>query len=501
MATKSPARRKKNVPAHSSFNLLATAPVLVDATSKHATPIHIIRASDFSDWITTQDKKLAATFATQKWTAQPDTFALTYKDNGKVDAAYVGVADDIGLYTICAAADKLPQDTYHIAQDDLSEVDANAIAIGWTLNAYRFAAFKKQRSEFPLLVWPKAVDKNRVTAMTRAITMVRNLINLPPNALGPEALASAAQMVATQFKAKSKIICDTELLDQNFPLIYAVGDGSERRPRLVDFTWGNPKHPKVTLVGKGVCFDTGGYDLKPSAAMLLMKKDMGGAAMALGTAFLIMAAELPVRLRVLIPCVENSVSGRAYRPSDILNSRAGLTVEIGNTDAEGRLVMADCLTLASEETPNLLIDYSTLTGAARSALGFELPAMYANEDSLAWELQEIAMKVGDPLWHMPLWQPYKNDVTSPVADLSNSGNNPAGSVTAALFLQHFVGADIPWIHLDHYAWEAAGKPGRPKGGADTGMRATFALIERRFGQAKPAIKNETPKKKKPSGRK
>jgi len=234
------------------------------------------------------------------------------------------------------------------------------------------------------------------------------------------------------------------------------------------------------LVGKGVCFDTGGYDLKPSSAMLLMKKDMGGAAMALGVAYMIMALNIPVRLRVLIPAVENSVSGRAYRPSDILHSRQGLTVEIGNTDAEGRLVMADCLTLASEENPDLLIDFSTLTGAARTALGFEIPAMYSNNDTLAQELQKLSMAVEDPLWQMPLWDGYKNDIVSPNADLTNSGNNPAGSITAALFLQNFVGQNIDWIHLDHYAWEASGKPGRPRGGADTGLRAILSLVETRY---------------------
>ena len=482
-ARKKPVTKKtsaKNTPA---FDLLSL-PDLLTGSKSGAISLVLVKTGQFATWAKKQDKNLQALFASQNWAAQADTISITYKDSGKIDTVYAGMPDTIGLYSICSAMEKLPQGTYTLNDTKLTEDEANKVVTGWLLNAYRFSAFKKMRSEFPSLVWPEAADKQRVMAMTRAVYLVRDLINLPPNALGPQALADAVMMVAQNFKAKSRVTEDKDLLAENFPLIYAVGDGSDRRPRLAEFTWGKASDPKVTLVGKGVCFDTGGYDLKPSAAMLLMKKDMGGAAMALGTALMIMALELPVRLRVLIPCVENSVSGRAYRPSDILQSRQGLTVEIGNTDAEGRLVMADCLTLACEEKPDLLIDYSTLTGAARSALGFELPAMYANDDKLARELQDIAMLNEDPLWHMPLWQSYKNDVTSPVADLSNSGNNPAGSVTAALFLQHFVTPDTPWIHLDHYAWEASGRPGRPKGGADTGMRATFALIEKKYTKIK-----------------
>jgi leucyl aminopeptidase len=475
-------KMKKQSPAKQQFDLLALPEILIDKPGKiKKTPIHLIKASHFDKWIASQSEKLKNILSNQGFKAKSSTVGLSYDDSGEIDAVYVGRDDKIGIYTICAALDKIGTGTFSIDETGLKEDDLTQIMIGWWLACYRFTAFKSFQGTFPKLTVPKGANAHRAESMARAIYLIRNLINLPPNALGPQALADAAIMVAKNFDASAKVIEDTDLLTENFPLIYAVGDGSERRPRLVDFTWGNPKHPKVTLVGKGVCFDTGGYDLKPSAAMLLMKKDMGGAAMALGLAYMVMSLELPICLRVLIPAVENSVSGRAYRPSDILNSRKGLTVEIGNTDAEGRLVMADCLTLACEEHPDLLIDFSTLTGAARTALGFEIPAMYSNDDKLAADLQKMSMQVEDPVWHMPLWQPYKGDILSPNADLNNSGNNPAGSITAALFLQSFVDDETNWIHLDHYAWEATGKPGRPKGGADTSMRAVLALLEKRYG--------------------
>lgn len=478
------AKPKKPLDSPLSYDLLALPDVLVAKPNKDspATPLILVKTTDFATWIKKQPTFLQNQLTAQNWTAEAGQIGFEYAENGILKAAYVGVSAKIGLYSICAAVEKLPTLTYDLVSPKTTPEELSAIATGWMLTSYRFALYKKMRSTFPSLVWPAGVDKTRVMATARAIYLVRNLVNLPPNALGPQALSEAALMVARNFGATSRVIEDADLLTENFPLIYGVGDGSERRPRLVEFTWGNPKHPHVTFVGKGVCFDTGGYDLKPASAMLLMKKDMGGAAMALGTAFMVMSMKLPIYLRVLIPTVENSVSGRAYRPSDILKSRKGLTVEIGNTDAEGRLVMADCLSYASETPPDLLIDFSTLTGAARAALGYELPAMYANDDKLAADLQKLSMQVEDPVWHMPLWQPYVSDVMSPVADLSNNGSNPAGSVTAALFLQHFVGDGISWIHLDHYAWEATGKAGRPKGGADTGMRAIFALLEKKYGK-------------------
>lgn len=465
------------------FDLLALPDVVLPATSKgKSVPVIFVSSNDFAKWKTGQSPALQNQFSLQNFTAKPQSVALSIGEDGKLDTVYIGYGEEIGLYTVCAAIDKIGSGTFHIETKGLKADDLTHIVTGWILACYRFTAFKSFQVQFPQLIAPKGADLHRAESMARAIYMIRNLVNLPANALGPQALADAVLMVAGLFKAKTQVIEDQDLLANNFPLIYGVGDGSDRRPRLVDFTWGNSKHPKLTLVGKGVCFDTGGYDIKPSSAMITQKKDMGGGAMALGVAYMVMALQLPVRLRVLIPIVENSISGHAYRPSDILHSRKGLTVEIGNTDAEGRLILADCLTYASEETPDLLIDFSTLTGAGRVATGYEIVPMYSNDDKLAQELQKISMQVEDPLWQMPLWQPYKSDITSPNADLSNSGNNPAGSITAALFLQHFVGDNIPWIHLDHYAWEQTGKPGRPRGGADTGMRAVLAMLEKKYGK-------------------
>lgn len=467
------------------FDLLSLPHVVIEATAQEtkktkSIPLYFIESEKFAGWTSKQSAAIQNQCDAQGFKARANQIALTYDNNGKIDSAVIGYAGKIGLYTVCPALDKIGNNTYHIGTTGLTDDDINNIVTGWFLACYRFNAFKSTPTDFPTLIMPKSTDDLRAKSMAQAIYLVRNLINLPPNALGPQALADAAVMVAKTFGAKSRVVEDTELLTENLPMIYAVGDGSDRRPRMIDFTWGNAKHPKLTLVGKGVVFDTGGYDLKPSSAMLLMKKDMGGAAMALGVAYMIMALELPVRLRVLIPAVENSVSGRAFRPSDVLHSRKGLTVEVGNTDAEGRLVLGDCLTLASEENPDLLIDFSTLTGAARVALGFDIPAMFSNNDKLAQDLQKLSMQVEDPLWQMPLWDGYKGDIVSSVADLNNNSNNPAGSITAALFLQHFVGAGIDWIHLDHYAWEANGKAGRPRGGADTGLRAILALVEKKY---------------------
>ena len=302
--------------------------------------------------------------------------------------------------------------------------------------------------------------------------------------MGPEELAAAAKTIATAKQATIKIIEDKQLLTQNFPLVYGVGDSSLRRPRVIDITWGKATDPKVTLVGKGVCFDTGGLDIKPSAGMLNMKKDMGGAAMVLAVLWLVTSLKLPIRLRVIIPAVENSVSPQAFRPMDILPSRKGLSVEIGNTDAEGRLILADCLTWACEEKPDLLIDFATLTGHIRTALGMDIPAIFSNNDGIAQQLQGIAMSTEDPMWQMPLYQPYKPDIMSPVADINNAGNNQAGGITAALFLESFIDKTTNWIHLDLSAWEIAGRPGRPRGGTDMGVRAVLELLEQRYKKRK-----------------
>lgn len=364
------------------------------------------------------------------------------------------------------------------------------LCIGWGWAAYKFDIYKKDKPEealkAPALTLPKTVDKKRVKAFVESVCLIRDLVNMPANDMGPDELEEATKYLCdTHNIATLKVIKDKTLITKNFPMIYAVGKGSSRRPRLLDFKWGNAKHPKITLVGKGVCFDTGGLDLKPSQFMLTMKKDMGGSAHVLGLAHMIMSLKLPVRLRVIIPAVENSISGDAYRPSDILSSRKGSTVEVGNTDAEGRLVLADALTYACEEEPELLIDFATLTGAARIALGHDLPAMFATDKKAAYSIQNASSEpdVDDALWNMPLWKPYKKELKSTVADISSTGGK-AGAITAALFLQHFTelkDQDAPeWIHMDVFAWEPNGKTNRPKGGADSGMRAIFDYLEKRY---------------------
>jgi leucyl aminopeptidase len=321
-----------------------------------------------------------------------------------------------------------------------------------------------------------------ITRMAEAAALARDLINTPSNDMGPEELALAARAVATRYGASFSTIVGDELTRQNFPLIHAVGMASTRAPRLIDLTWGDSAHPKVTLVGKGVCFDTGGLDLKPSSGMLIMKKDMGGAANVLALAQMVMDAKLKVRLRVLIPAVENAVAGNAFRPLDIFKSRKGTTVEIGNTDAEGRLVLADALALADEEKPDLLVDLGTLTGAARVALGPDLPPFYTNDETLAQDVARYAKEENDPLWRMPLWPPYDSWLDSKTADINNAPSGGfAGSITCALFLQRFVTDAKSWLHVDIYGWTPSAKPARPEGGECQAARAIYKVLSERYG--------------------
>ncbi len=318
--------------------------------------------------------------------------------------------------------------------------------------------------------------------MAEATSLARDLINTPANDMGPEELAAAARQLAERFGATFNCIVGDDLTRQNFPLIHAVGMASARAPRLIDLSWGDPSHPRVTLVGKGVCFDSGGLDLKPSSGMLIMKKDMGGAANALALALMVMDAKLKVRLRVLIPAVENAVAGNAFRPLDIFKSRKGLTVEIGNTDAEGRLVLADALALACEEQPDLLVDLGTLTGAARVALGPDLPPFYTDDEALALDVARCAREENDPLWRLPLWPPYDAWLDSKVANVNNAPSGTfAGSITCALFLQHFVEDAKSWLHVDIYGWTPTARPARPEGGECQAARAIYKLLGERYG--------------------
>ncbi len=401
--------------------------------------------------------------------------------SGAPAAVLVGTGADPDPFVFGALPHALPAGDYALPADVPADL-AERLTLGWALGAWRYDGFKAVEAPRARLAWPATVDRPRIERAAAATALVRTLVTTPANAMGPAELAAAARALAATFGADCTVI-EGDTLAGGYPLIHAVGRASARPPCLIDLRWGDPDAPRVTLVGKGVCFDTGGLDLKPSSAMLLMKKDMGGAAHALGAAHMVMAAGLRVRLRVLIPAVENAVSGAAFRPLDVYRSRKGLTVEIGNTDAEGRLVLADALADACDERPALLVDFATLTGAARVALGPDLPAMFCNDDEIAAALADAGARVADPVWRLPLWRPYGRLLESSVADLSSTSDGPfAGAITAALFLEHFVEPGVPWVHLDLYAWNGSNRPGRPKGGEAMAMRAVAALIEDRFGR-------------------
>jgi leucyl aminopeptidase len=372
----------------------------------------------------------------------------------------------------------LPDGLYRFAN---APHDPRLAALAFALGSYRFGRYRKADKPDVRLVAPAGLDIADIERMAAAACLARDLINTPSNDMGPEELAEAARQMAESCGAEFSCIVGDELTRKNFPLVHAVGMASPRAPRLIDFSWGDPAHPKVTLVGKGVCFDTGGLDLKPSSGMLIMKKDMGGAANVLALAQMVMDAGVKVRLRVLIPAVENAVAGNAFRPLDIFKSRKGLSVEIGNTDAEGRLVLADALAYADEEKPDLLIDLGTLTGAARVALGPDLPPFYTNDETLAAEVAAHAKGENDPLWRLPLWPPYDAWLDSKTADINNApGGTFAGSITCALFLRRFVEHAKSWLHVDIYGWTPSAKPARPEGGECQAARAIYKLLSQRY---------------------
>ncbi len=371
----------------------------------------------------------------------------------------------------------LPDGVYRFANEPH---DARLAALAFGLGAYRFTRYRKAEARKLNLDLPQSLDRDDLTHVVEGITLARDLINTPANDMGPAELEAAAQKLAAEHGASFKSIVGDDLLTQNFPLIHAVGRAAPRAPRLIDISWGAAEHPRITLVGKGVCFDTGGLDIKPESAMLNMKKDMGGAATALALSHMIMARGLKVRLRLLIPAVENAIAGSSFRPRDIYTSRKGITVEIGNTDAEGRLILADALALADEDKPELIADFATLTGAARVALGPDVPPFFTDDDALAGELVAAGKRENDPLWRLPLWRPYEAMLESKVADINNVGGSQGGAITAALFMRRFVTAKS-WLHVDVFAWTPAAKPGRPEGGECQAARALYALLGARYG--------------------
>ena len=378
-------------------------------------------------------------------------------------------------------ATALPAGIYRFANPP---PDADLAALGFLLALYRYSRFKSDESPKPRLVAPQGIDAARIERIAEAVAFGRDLINAPANVLGPHALEQEAVRIAEGFSAAVSMIRGDELLEANFPLIHAVGRAAAERPRIVDFIWGRAEAPKVTLIGKGVTFDTGGLDIKPASGMELMKKDMGGAATALTLARLVMESALDLRLRVVIPIVENAISGPAMRPGDVIVSRKGLAVEIGNTDAEGRLILADALALADEEAPELMLDFATLTGAARVALGPDLPPFYTDDETLAQAVAAHAARARDPVWRMPLWPPYEAMIDGTIGDVSNSGMGAgmAGSITAALFLKRFVEKAKAWAHFDVYAWNPKPRPHGPAGGEIQAARALFDLLSERYSK-------------------
>ena len=373
----------------------------------------------------------------------------------------------------------LPAGAYRFAN---APHDARLAALAFALGSYRFTRYRKQEQKDIRLEVPAGVDGDDLSRIAEGVWLARDLINTPANDMGPAELEAAARTLAERHGAKVHAIVGDDLLEQNFPLIHAVGRAAARPPRLIDVSWGDPGHPKVTLVGKGVCFDTGGLDIKAESGMLNMKKDMGGAATMLALAHMLMGRGAKLRLRVLIPAVENAISGSAFRPRDVYRSRKGLTVEIGNTDAEGRLILADALALADEEEPELIADMATLTGAARVALGTDIPPVYTDDDEFAVGLARFAAGENDPVWRMPLWRPYDQLLDSKVADINNvASGNFGGSITAALFLRRFVSAAKTWLHCDIFAWNQTSKPGRPEGAECQVARALYALLTARYG--------------------
>ncbi|HEY0625226.1 MAG TPA: leucyl aminopeptidase family protein [Allosphingosinicella sp.] len=449
-----------------------------------ATLLHLVDKKTFDAWLSAQPERARQAVTAQGFKAEGFQLATLPGDAANEWSVALGVAnvDDLSVWCLAKAAEALPAGTYRIA-----ERSPGWAMLGWLLGQYSFDSYKKESAKKGprILLSDHPVRIEETLGIAEATFLVRNLVNTPAQDLGPKELEEAVSELAKNYSA---IISSTsgEELEREFPMVHAVGRAAapERGPRMIELEWGDQRHPRIAVVGKGVCFDSGGLDIKPAAGMRLMKKDMGGAAHALALALLIMKSRLPVRLHLLIPAVENAVSGNAFRPGDILRSRKGLTVEIDNTDAEGRLILADALAKAAEAEPELILDFATLTGAARVALGPDLPALFANRNDLAQELLAGGDAVSDPVWRLPLWKHYADMLKSDLADMVNSADSPmAGTITAALFLQKFVPENLPWAHLDTFAWRAASKPGRPKGGDALGLRAAWEMLKGRYPRA------------------
>jgi leucyl aminopeptidase len=457
------------------------AALLAADRGQKARAIHLVDKDSFAGWVKGRPAEDRALLEAHRFDGKKG-FAFVLLPRGGDFEVVSAVANASSLSPWCLAklGESLPEGAYKLAAGEPGKA-----ALGWLLAQHRFDRYrsKDDAERGPrILLTEEAACVDPSVRLAEATALVRDLVDTPAGDLGPAELEQAVREEAARSGAQVRVTSGEELA-KGYPLIAAVGAGAAtaRAPRLIELEWGKPEHPRIAIVGKGVCFDTGGLDLKPASGMRIMKKDMGGAAHALALARLVAAERLPVHLHLLIPAVENAVSGGAYRPGDVVKSRKGLTVEIDNTDAEGRLVLADALTRAGEAKPELIIDFATLTGAARVALGPDLPAMFANRDDLAAHMETAAREVEDPLWRMPLWDPYDENLKSNVADLANMANNPmAGCIYGALFLRRFVPKEIAWTHLDTWAWRDPAKPGRPKGGDALGLRAMMRLLEQRY---------------------
>ncbi len=461
--------------------MATAAECFVDNASADALPIRPLTAEDFERWREQASERERSWIERHGFEAKRDTLCVVPGEGDNAEQALIGVDAPPGRFCLGQLPDALPSGTWRLEADWPAAIRHGAL-VGFALGAYRFDRYKEAKPARAQLRLEAGDDAQAVLDEVEAIYLVRDLINTPAADLLPDALADAANALADAFDARFRCVIGETLLTEGYPAIHAVGRASNTAPRLIDLRWGDANAPRVTLVGKGVCFDSGGLDIKPSSGMRLMKKDMGGAAHALGLARLIMSRRLPVQLRVLIPAVENAISGDAMRPGDVLATRKGSSIEIDNTDAEGRVILSDALWEASSEQPSVLIDFATLTGAARVAVGTEIAAMFSNDDALASEIAAAGDTIDDPVCRLPLHAPYRKLIESKVADIANSGSTPfGGAIIAALFLEHFVGDAIPWAHVDIMAWNASARPGRPEGGEAMGIGAVFRCLQARFG--------------------
>ena len=453
---------------------------------KDSIPIHTVDRASFAASAQALEPGFRGWLKTLGFTGAPDTHALLPAADGRIAAVWAGVRSAADPWVVALLPKALPAGNYHLADPGAGlALDPGAAAMSWELGSYTFDLYKPARRAPAELSMPSSDVAQRALILAGAIASTRDLINTPAEHMGPAALAEAVRMVARQHGATFKQTVGDALLKAGFPAIHAVGRAADaasgRAPRLIELNWGKPKDPKLTLVGKGVCFDSGGLDIKGADGMRLMKKDMGGAANALGLAQMVMALKLPVRLQLLIPAVENAIAGNAFRPGDVFKTRQGLHIEIGNTDAEGRVILCDALAYGAEGKPVLMIDMATLTGAARVALGSQLPALFCRDIVQARALVDLSMTVQDPLWHMPLWAPYHGGIESDIADIVNTGRGPmAGAINAALFLEDFVPAAQDWLHIDLYGWNEGARPGRPPGGEAQTLRTLLAYLQQRF---------------------